>query len=66
MEFPHLCGVNEAERDKLFDRFYRAEQSRSSQGSGLGLSLVKAVADLHQASIALEDNKPGLRVKLRF
>ena len=60
------CGVNKLERGKLFDRFYRAEQSRSSQGSGLGLSLVKAVTDLHQADITLEDNQPGLRVTIRF
>ena len=60
------CGVKEAERDKLFDRFYRAEQSRSSQGSGLGLSLVKAVIELHKAEIKLADNQPGLRVVILF
>lgn len=60
------CGVSEAERERLFDRFYRADSSRHRAGSGLGLSLVKAVMDLHKADIALEDNMPGLRVVIRF
>jgi signal transduction histidine kinase len=55
-------GVPEAERDKVLDRFYRLDRSRSTAGSGLGLALVKAIATLHGLSLRLEDGKPGLRV----
>lgn len=59
-------GVSASIRDKLFDRFYRGDQSRRSPGSGLGLSIVKAVADLHSATISLRENNPGLIVEVRF
>lgn len=59
-------GVPPAERRNVVKRFYRLEQSRSSPGNGLGLSLVAAVAHLHGADIELADNSPGLRVELRF
>jgi signal transduction histidine kinase len=59
-------GVPEADRDRVLDRFVRLEASRNSPGSGLGLSLVRAVARLHGADLTLEDNLPGLRVILRF
>ena len=55
-------GIPEAERGKVFDRFYRLDRSRSTAGSGLGLALVKAIAGLHGLSIRLEDRKPGLGV----
>lgn len=55
-------GIPEAERGRVFDRFYRLDRSRSTAGSGLGLSLVKAIAGLHGLSIRLEDRKPGLGV----
>ncbi len=58
-------GIPEAEHDKVFDRFYRLDRSRSTAGSGLGLALVKAIAGLHQFSIRLEDRQPGLAVILR-
>jgi signal transduction histidine kinase len=45
-------------------RLYRLEKSRTTQGSGLGLSLVKAVADLHGAKLTLSDAAPGLVVRL--
>ena len=57
-------GIPDAERDKVFDRFYRLDRSRSTAGSGLGLAMVKAIAGLHGLSIRLEDAKPGLRVIL--
>jgi signal transduction histidine kinase len=69
---PVLCvadtgpGIPASEREKVFRRFYRLEASRTTPGSGLGLALVKAVADLHGASVELSDNEPGLRVKVRF
>lgn len=57
-------GIPAEERDKVTDRFYRLDQSRSTPGSGLGLSLVAAVVDLHRGKLRLDDNAdgPGLRV----
>jgi signal transduction histidine kinase len=59
-------GIPESERAKVFQRFYRMDSSRTTAGSGLGLSLVAAIARLHGIAVALEDNRPGLRVGLRF
>jgi signal transduction histidine kinase len=59
-------GIPEDEREKVFRRFYRLEKSRTTPGNGLGLGMVKAIADLHEATIRLGDNAPGLRVGLRF
>ena len=59
-------GIPAVERERVLERFYRLEASRSTPGAGLGLSLVAAVAELHQATLTLEDNSPGLRVVLRF
>jgi signal transduction histidine kinase len=47
-------------------RFVRLEKSRTEPGTGLGLSLVQAVARLHGGGVRLEDNAPGLRVVLRI
>jgi signal transduction histidine kinase len=55
-------GIPEAEREKVLDRFYRLDRSRTTKGSGLGLALVKAIASLHGLSLVLEDNAPGLAV----
>lgn len=57
-------GIDPAERDKVFDRFYRSDKSRHSEGNGLGLSLVKAALALHKGEIRLEDNRPGLIVEI--
>jgi signal transduction histidine kinase len=57
-------GVPLPDRERVLDRFVRLEASRSEPGSGLGLSLVAAVARLHGGSLRLEDNAPGLRVIL--
>jgi signal transduction histidine kinase len=59
-------GVPEAERERLFDRFYRLEHSRSTAGSGLGLALVAAVAKQHGADVRLLDAKPGLDARVTF
>ena len=59
-------GVPAEEQEAVLRRFYRLEPARSTPGSGLGLSLVAAVAQLHDASLRLEDNAPGLVVRLRF
>ena len=57
-------GIPPNERAAATERFFRGEQSRSTPGSGLGLSLVLAVAQLHGGTLALEDNRPGLRAVL--
>ncbi len=59
-------GIAHDQRDMVFQRFYRVENSRSAPGSGLGLSLVGAVAKLHDAQVLLQDNGPGLRAVLAF
>jgi signal transduction histidine kinase len=59
-------GIPEEERDKVFRRFYRMDRSRSTAGSGLGLSLVAAIADLHRIVVEVDDQKPGLKVVLKF
>ncbi len=59
-------GIPIEERSKVFQRLYRIDQSRTRPGNGLGLSLVKAVAELHGAHLDLGDNDPGLRVSIWF
>ncbi len=59
-------GIPVGECDNVFKRFYRLEQSRCAPGNGLGLSLVAAVARLHRARIEMVDNRPGLKIQLRF
>ncbi|MEQ9528551.1 MAG: sensor histidine kinase, partial [Parvibaculaceae bacterium] len=60
----HGPGIPEEERQHVLERFVRLEASRNTPGSGLGLSLVAAVARLHGGVIELADNDPGLRVTL--
>lgn len=57
-------GIPSEDFDRVLGRFVRLEGSRSKPGSGLGLSLAAAVARLHEGSLKLEDNDPGLRVTL--
>lgn len=52
-------GISDEDKAKVFDRFYRADESRNSKGSGLGLSLVKAIINLHKGKIELLDNQPN-------
>lgn len=59
-------GIHVTEQDKVFDRFYRCEESRNTKGYGLGLSLVSVIAELHSANIALENKKKGLIFKFCF
>jgi signal transduction histidine kinase len=49
-------------RIKVLQRFFRLESSRTTQGSGLGLSLANAIVKLHGASLELSGNEPGLKV----
>lgn len=55
-------GIPEEDQKYVFDRFYRGEKSRSSEGNGLGLSLVHAVIQLHNGQISLESHGKGLGV----
>ncbi|MBV9653128.1 MAG: HAMP domain-containing histidine kinase [Acetobacteraceae bacterium] len=57
-------GIPEAERKKATERFFRGEAARHTPGSGLGLALVQAVAQLHGGALRLEDAAPGLRAVL--
>jgi len=61
-------GIRPSERERVFDRFYRAEASASPvPGSGLGLSLVRTLAQRHGASVTLEDAPGGgLRARVVF
>ena len=59
-------GIPASERENVFRRFYRLDQSRSGSGNGLGLSMVSAVISLHGGRITLEDNHPGLRTIIRI
>ncbi len=59
-------GIPEADRERVLQRFVRLEKSRSQPGSGLGLSLVAAVARLHHGTLELGDGNPGLVVTLRL
>lgn len=59
-------GIPASDRDRVLERFVRLDASRSRPGSGLGLSLVSAVARLHGGRIVLEDGAPGLRVCLHL
>ncbi|NCQ24939.1 MAG: two-component sensor histidine kinase [Rhodobacteraceae bacterium CG17_big_fil_post_rev_8_21_14_2_50_63_15] len=59
-------GIPESERAAVLRRLYRLESARTTPGNGLGLSLVHAIADLHEARLDLHDNKPGLRVQVSF
>jgi signal transduction histidine kinase len=55
-------GIDDEEKTKVMQRFYRGDASRGTPGVGLGLSLVQAVAKLHGSALELRDNGPGLRV----
>lgn len=59
-------GIPADMREKVLQRYVRLDQARSTPGSGLGLSLVAAVAKLHSARLQLGDNHPGLIVTLEF
>ncbi|MGO4835395.1 sensor histidine kinase, partial [Rhizobiaceae sp. 2RAB30] len=59
-------GIPESERENVLRRLYRLDKSRTTPGTGLGLSLVKAIADLHGAVLRLDDAGPGLSISLAF
>ncbi|MDH7972592.1 HAMP domain-containing sensor histidine kinase [Sphingomonas sp. AR_OL41] len=57
-------GVPASERGRILERFYRRDDSRNTPGAGLGLALVSAVASIHEATLLMTDNLPGLRAEL--
>lgn len=59
-------GIPEMYHEKVFEKFFRIEESRHTKGNGLGLSLVAAIARIHKAEVILSDNAPGLKVSLRL
>ena len=59
-------GIPAEDRARVLERFVRLEKSRNSPGTGLGLSLVAAVARMHDASLTLGDNAPGLKATITF
>ena len=60
----HGPGIAATDRQHATERFFRAESARSTSGSGLGLALVAAVAQLHNGELRLTDNHPGLRATI--
>lgn len=59
-------GIPAAEREAVRRRLYRLDRSRSTPGSGLGLALVDAIVKLHEGTLQLSDNAPGLRVEVEM
>lgn len=59
-------GIDDDQRERVFDRFVRLEPHRGTAGSGLGLSVARAIAIRHRADLRLEAANPGLRVRLAF
>lgn len=59
-------GIAPEHRERVFDRFFRADTSRATPGAGLGLSLVRAVVELHAGQVELVDDRPGLRVRVHL
>jgi signal transduction histidine kinase len=59
-------GIADVDKPRVTERFYRCAAGGGTAGSGLGLSLVEAVARLHDGSFTLGDNHPGLRARLRL
>jgi signal transduction histidine kinase len=59
-------GIADEEKMRVFDRLYRGDGSRHAPGNGLGLSLVRAIADMHKAVVGLDDARPGLIVTVTF
>ncbi|WP_043814432.1 sensor histidine kinase, partial [Rubrivivax gelatinosus] len=59
-------GIPEAERERVFDRFYRRDPG-AGEGSGLGLAIVRTIAARHGATVTLGDSpQGGLRASVRF
>jgi signal transduction histidine kinase len=57
-------GISDLDKPNVFRRFYRTDESRSTEGNGLGLALVAAIIDLHDGRIELKDAHPGLKIEI--
>ena len=61
------CGIESKHLPRIFDRFYRVDPARASEGTGLGLALVKSIADLHGGTVTVASEPgQGTRVTLIF
>ena len=61
------CGISAQHLPNVFDRFFRGDAPRSSQGSGLGLSIVKSIMQIHDGNVSVQsDVGHGTVVTLRF
>lgn len=58
------CGISDEDKKHIFNRFFRADKSRNSPGTGLGLALVAAIIRQHNGEIYLSNNDPGLNVTI--
>ena len=56
-------GISPADSERVFDAFYRGDESRSEDGAGLGLAISRAIVEAHGGRIWLEDGAPGTRVR---
>jgi len=52
------AGIPEADQSRIFDRFVQLDASRRAEGTGLGLTIAKWIADVHQGSLSLESSGP--------
>jgi len=59
-------GIAEDEHEEIFNKFYRIDKSRTKSGSGLGLASAKAIIELHDGTIHVENCKPGLKFCVTF
>lgn len=59
-------GIPKDQQENVLRRYMRLDSARSTPGNGLGLSLVKAIGELHHARLAMEDKAPGLAVSLHL
>lgn len=60
-------GMTKEQLEKVYDRFYRADESRTKQGTGLGLAIVKQIAELHGGEVQMESTlTSGTKVRIRL
>jgi two-component system, OmpR family, sensor histidine kinase MprB len=52
-------GIAPGDRERVFERFYRSEESRSMPGSGLGLSIVRQVTERHAGNVRVDESEDG-------